>query len=225
MRGAAQRFKLATIVVIASGTFFWTACLQPLIARAQIPPLFPGPTPPGTSIIPALSVSERYDCNVWFAPAQFLPPGTQLWDFVTTVQGSVKALHKDKNVEASLTAGVDGNAYAYNTGLNYISTRADLYANLNGWAEHFARGAQLRIYDYFRYTPPSPGFFNGGKAGTEDPFLRGIQNFRANTFSNTFNTDGFYPVFRDLGVQGRYAFYHERVGSPISTTARSHSVL
>ncbi len=196
-----------------------TVSLQPLIARAQMTTTIPGPTPPGTSIIPALSVSERYDSNVWFAPAQFLPPGTQLWDFVTTVQGSVRALHKDKNVEASLVGGVDGNAYAYNKGLNYISTRVDAYANLNGWAEHFARGAQLRIYDYFRYTPTSPGFLNGGKSGTEDPFLRGIQYFRANTFSNTLNTDGFLPVFRDIGVQGGYSFSVYRVGSPINTTA------
>ena len=112
--GSSQRFNFAIIASDCVDTLFWTVSLQPLIARAQMTTTIPGPTPPGTSIIPALSVSERYDSNIWFAPAQLLPPGTQLWDFVTTVQGSVKALHKDKNVEASLAGGVDGNAYAYN---------------------------------------------------------------------------------------------------------------
>ena len=98
-------------------------------------------------------------------------------------------LHKDKNVEVSLIGGVDVNTYAYNTGLNYLSTRVDFYSTLNGWAERLAKGAQLRVYDFFRYTPTSPGFLSGGKVGTEDPFLRGIQSFRANTFTNTLNSE------------------------------------
>jgi hypothetical protein len=76
----------------------------------------------------------------------------------------------------------------------------------------------LRVYDYFRYTPTSPGFLQGGKAGTEDPFLRGIQSFRANTFSNTANAEGVYPVYRGLGVQGKYAFSLYRVGSILAAT-------
>jgi hypothetical protein len=195
--------------------FFGAMCVKPMVAQAQII----SAAPPGTSIVPALSVSERYDSNIWFAPLSLLPPGTQLWDFATTVAAGVKVAHKDKNTEVSFTGGVDGNAYVYNTALNYISTRADLYANLNGLAEQVVKGAKLRAYDYFRYTPTSPGFLQGGKADTGDPFLRGIQSFRANTFSNTFNTDGQVPVFRDLSIQGGYSFSTYRVGSPINTTA------
>ncbi len=189
--------------------------MRPIVSHAQT---F-GPTPPGTSIIPGISVSERYDTNIYAAPPQLLPPGTQLNDFATTLQGSLKLLHKDKNVDASLLGAVDGNAYVYNSGLNYVSTRVDAFADLNGWAEHLARGARLRVYDYFRYTPLSPGFLTGGKSGTEDPFLRGIQSFRANTFSNSLTTEGDYPVFRDLGVEGKYSFSVYRVGSIYSTTS------
>jgi hypothetical protein len=210
-----RQFKCATIYAIAFVILFAAIGLTPLASEAQII----SAAPPGTSIVPALSISERYDSNIWFAPSSFLPPGTQLWDFATTVQAAVKVAHRDKNTEVSFTGGVDGNAYVYNTGLNYISTRADLYANLNGWAEQLVKGSRLRVYDYFRYTPTSPGFLQGGKADTADPFLRGIQSFRANTFSNTFNTDGFVPVFRDLGVQGGYSFSIYRVGTPINTTA------
>jgi opacity protein-like surface antigen len=210
-----RRFKCAIVHAIASATLLGAMCIKLEVVHAQTM----SAAPPGTSIVPALSVSERYDSNIWFAPSSLLPAGTQLWDFATTVQGGAKVTHKDRNTEVSLLAGVDYNAYVYNTGLNYLSTRADLYANLNGWAEQLVKGATLRLYDYFRYTPTSPGFLTGGKADTADPFLRGIQSFRANTFSNTLNTDGFVPVFRDLGVQGGYAFSMYRVGSPINTSA------
>src|SRR5215467_11304816 len=219
--GRSGRFISAIIVGIVWGPLFWTVTFQPLTAQAQYsqPQFQSGPTPPGTSIIPGLSVAERYDTNIYLAPASLLPPGTQLNDFVTTAQGSLKALHKDKNVEASLMGGVDGNLYATNTGLNYISTRVDMYADLSGWAQHFAKRAQLRVYDYFRYTPTSPGFLQGGKSGTEDPFLRGIQSFRANTYSNTASVDGVYPVYRDLGVQAGYSYSLYRVGSILAATS------
>lgn len=211
----------AIIVGVVWGSLFWTVTFPPLTAQAQYsqPQFQSGPTPPGTSIIPGLSVAERYDTNIYLAPPSLLPPGTQLHDFVTTAQGSLKALHKDKNVEASLMGGVDGNVYAHTTELNYISTRVDTNVDLTGWAQHFAKRAQLRVYDYFRYTPTSPGFLQGGKSGTEDPFQRGIQGFRANTYSNTANVDGVYPVYRDLGVQAGYSFSLYRVGSILAATS------
>jgi opacity protein-like surface antigen len=95
----------------------------------------------------------------------------------------------------------------------------DAFADLNGWADHLVKGAKLQIYDYFRYTPLGAGFLTGGKAGTEDPFLRGIQSFRANTYSNTINTRGFYPVFRDVGIEANYAFSLYRVGSILAATS------
>jgi hypothetical protein len=211
----------AIIVGVVWGSLFWTVTFQPLTAQAQYsqPQFVSGPTPPGTSIIPGLSVAERYDTNIYLAPPSLLPPGTQLHDFVTTAQGSLKALHKDKNVEASLMGGVDGNVYAHTTELNYISTRVDTNIDLTGWAQHFAKRAQLRVYDYFRYTPTSPGFLQGGKSGTEDPFQRGIQGFRANTYSNTANVDGVLPVYRDVGVQAGYSYSLYRVGSILAATS------
>lgn len=61
----------------------------------------------------------------------------------------------------------------------------------------FAEGAKLLIAEGFRYTPEQPSFFTGTKAQTlDDPFLRGIQGFRANTFSNTTSANGELPIFR-----------------------------
>ncbi len=167
-----------------------------------------------TKVIPSVTLSERYDSNVFFAPPEFLPPGQRRSDFVSTVAGGLQVLHKSRSIEASLTGGADANAYAYNSSLNYFSTTADAYAKLDGLVGQFAEGAHLLISERFRYTPEQPSFLTGAKGqAIDDPFLRGIQGFRANTFSNTTAVNAEYPVFRGLGVQGSYSFSLYRVGS------------
>jgi opacity protein-like surface antigen len=173
-----------------------------------------------TRLIPSLTVAERYDTNIWFAPAEFLPPGTRLDDFATTLGGGLQALYKERDIEASLLAGADFNAYVYNSGLNYLNTRLEGSAQLNGWVQQFIKGSQLRVAESFRYTPESPGFINGVKGGVvDDPFLRGIQQFRANTFSNTTLVNGSIPVFRDLAFDAGYSFSLYRVGSVLAPGA------
>jgi opacity protein-like surface antigen len=177
-----------------------------------------------TYIIPSLTVSERYDTNIWFAPAEFLPPGTRLDDFATTLGGGIQALYKERDLEASLTAGGDFNAYVYNPGINYFNTRLDGYARLDSWIQQLIKGSQLRVADTFRYTPESPGFATGVKGGVvDDPFLRGIQQFRANTFSNTGSINGTFPIFRDLVADAGYTFSLYRLGSLLAQGATGAS--
>ncbi len=172
-----------------------------------------------TKIIPSATLSERYDTNVFFAPPEFLPPGQRRSDFVSTIAGGMQVIHKTRDVEASFLGGADGNAYAYNTGLNYFSTNAEAYANLDGWVGQLTEGAHLLVSDRFRYTPEQPSFLTGTKAQAfEDPFLRGIQGFRANTFSNTAAVNGEYPLFRGVGLQGSYSFSTYRIGSILVLT-------
>jgi hypothetical protein len=167
-----------------------------------------------TLFIPSVAVSEKYDTNIWMAPAEFLPPGTRLDDFATTLAGGVQTLYKERGIEASLNLYGDFNAYVYNPGLNYFTTRVDGYAQLDGWIQRLVKRAQLRVADSFRYTPETPGFATGVKGGVvEDPFLRGLQSFRANTYSNTASVNGTVPIFRDLSFDGRYSFSIFRVGS------------
>jgi opacity protein-like surface antigen len=128
-------------------------------------------------------------------------------------------LHKSRDLEASLTGGADLNAYAYTKGLNFLTTRLDGYAILDSWVDQLAKGAQLRVDERFRYTPESPGFLTGAQGSAAgDPFLRGIQGFRANTYTNTVRADGSYPVVRGLALQGRYSFSIYRVGSVLTAT-------
>jgi hypothetical protein len=173
-----------------------------------------------TEFIPFVSVSERYDTNIWFSPAEFLPPGTRLDDFATTLAGGIQTLYKERGIEASLNAGGDFNAYVYNPGLNYFSATAQGYAQLNSWIQRLVKGARLRVAESFRYTPESPGFLTGVKGGVvDDPFLRGIQAFRANTFSNTASVNGTVPVFRDLALDAGYSWSIYRVGSILAAGA------
>jgi opacity protein-like surface antigen len=189
-------------------------------ASALVGGLYPSVVQAETRLIPSLTVAERYDTNIWFAPAEFLPPGTRLDDFATTLAGGLQALYKERDIEASLLAGGDFNAFAYNPGLNYFNTRLEASAQLNGWVQQLVKGSQLRVADSFRYTPESPGFATGVKGGVvDDPFLRGIQQFRANTFSNTASANGSIPVFRDLAFDAGYSFSLYRVGSILAAGA------
>ncbi len=198
----------------------WLAAVILVVLGTGVGTLTSVPAQADTKVIPTAVLSERYDTNVFYAPPELLPPGQRRSDFVSTLAGGVQLLHKSRAVEASLTAGGDANAYAYNTGLNYLSTTADAYARLDGWVGQFAEGAKLLIAERFRYTPEQPSFFTGTKAQTlDDPFLRGIQGFRANTFSNTTSANGELPIFRGLALQGSYSFSMYRVGSIVALTS------
>jgi opacity protein-like surface antigen len=86
------------------------------------------------------------------------------------------------------------------------------------------KGSQLRIAESFRYTPESPGFISGVKGNVvDDPFLRGIQGFRANTFSNTTSANGSVPIYRDLAFDAGYSFSLYRVGSILAAGATGAS--
>jgi hypothetical protein len=186
--------------------------LAPIIVQAE------------TTFIPSLKFSEYYDTNIWFSPAEFLPPGTRLDDFATSLGGRVEMLYKEREIEASLAGGADFNTYVYNKELNYINTRVEGTVKLDSWLQPLAKGAQLRLADKFRYTPESPAFYTGVKPGVvEDPFLRGIQSFRANTYANTGSVNVLFPLFRDLAVDGKYTNSLIRVGSILAASGTGAS--
>lgn len=200
-----QRHGFAIVTVLVWGTLLGAGTLQPVFVHAD------------TNVIPIGTAAQRYDTNIYFAPPTRLPPGTKTNDFVSTVGGGVQVLHKSREVEANITAAADLNAYVYNPSFNFFTTRLEGQAILDGWVDQLARGAKLRVEERFRYTPESPGFFKGSPGG-DDPFLRGVQGFRANTFSNTVLADGSYPVARDLSLQAKYSFSTFRVGRILAAT-------
>ena len=172
-----------------------------------------------TKITSSVSASERYDTNVFFAPAQFLPPGRQRSDFVSSVASEVEVLNKTRQTYTSLKAGVSGNAFVTNRDLNFISTNFYGFSNLDHWISQFLPGAKLQVADTFRYTPEPPPFFTGVKPQlTADPFSRGLVTFRANTFVNNATVQGQYPLSRTVSLLGDYSYSIFRFGSIFVTT-------
>ena len=133
----------------------------------------PSPVYGDTKIIPTAALSERYDTNVYLAPPELLAPGTRLSDFVTSVAGGVQLLHKSRDVEASLTGGVNLNFYVYNPDLNFLGTSADANAKLDGWVSRLAEGAKLQVSDRFQYTPEPPSFITARQTPAETIPLAG----------------------------------------------------
>ena len=209
---ASQKCGFAILAMCVLGIPIAIGALAPVIVYAE------------TTFIPSLKFSEYYDTNIWFSPAQFLPPGTRLDDFATSLGGRVAMLYKEREIEVNLAGGADFNTYAYNKGLNYINTRVEGTVKLDSWLQPLAKGAQLRLADMFRYTPESPAFLTGVKPGVvEDPFLRGIQSFRANTYANTGSVNVLFPVFRDLSLNGKYSNSLIKVGSILAATGTGAS--
>lgn len=168
-----------------------------------------------TTVIPSAHVSGYYDTNIWSRPAGFLPAGTHLNDYVTTVGGTVELLHETRDIDAKFKVGGDFNAYVQNTGLNYFNTRVNGTIGLDRWVDQYIRGAKLRVTENFRYTPQSPGFLTGVRQsiGQDNTFFTGIQAFRSNTYVNTTAVTGSYPISTDLALEGGYTFGLRRFGT------------
>jgi hypothetical protein len=166
-----------------------------------------------THYIPALNISERYDSNVWYAPKEFIPPEKQEWDLVTTLSAGLKVLNKSRVGDTEVQAWVNGNVYAYNTNLSYASTYLNATSDVTNWVHELLPGARLRLSDVFQYTPEPPAFLTGGKISETDVFARGIQSYRANTFSNNVTADADYSISRSVGLKSLYTYSIRRVGS------------
>ena len=107
---------------------------------------------PQTNFIPSLTLSERYDSNVYFVG------GGNLEDYVTTVSPQLRVVHKRQLVEATVGGGVTAEAYAKNPGLNYVGANGLVNLNLDGAMSEMVRGLGLQISDTFYYSPQLPSF-------------------------------------------------------------------
>jgi len=195
-----QQHRFAIVALLVWGTLDGAGILKPALVHAD------------TVIIPSAAMSERYDSNIFRTPRSRQRAGTTAEDFISTVGGGVQVLHKSREVDARITAGADANVFVNNPGLNFFTTRLEGTANLDGWVSQFVREAKLRVSENFQYTPETPGFVTGVGGEVQDPFLRGIQGFRANTFSNTTSVEGSYRLDKTLSLEGRYFFATRRVG-------------
>lgn len=165
-----------------------------------------------TTYIPAVNLSERYDSNVFYAPKEFVPQGKQQWDLVSTLETRLDVLNKSRAGDTLLNVGVNGNAFAYNTYLAYVSTFVNASTDVSNYIREFVPGLTLRVSDLFLYTPQPPAFVTG-KIAEGDVFARGVQGYRANTFINTLSTDAGYAISRSWSVQALYSYSIRRTGT------------
>ncbi len=165
-------------------------------------------------IIPSVTVSERYDSNVFNAASQFVPAGVKQWDFVTSVTPTLLVTFPERQAKTELRASASGNTMVNNPELSFITTDVTLGSNLNGLVGEFIPGAKLSVSDYFQFTPEPPGFLTGVKAGTvPDLYARGLQVARANTIQNSARATGQVPLSRAVNLTGEYIYSFFKIGT------------
>ncbi len=178
-----------------------------------------------TTVIPSVSLSERYDSNVFRTTRSGVPPGRQHWDFVTSAAAIVDVEDKSRLTDSLLRVGVNGNAYANNTDLAFVSGSLFASSDMTRGVSEFVRGLRLRISDSFRYTPETPAFLTGGHpADTADLYTRGIQGFRANTYSNILSAYSDYSLSRSFSLSTNYSYSIFRTGRIDASVAGSNPV-
>ena len=166
-----------------------------------------------TTFIPSVSLSERYDSNVFRTTRSAYGPGVQPWDYVTTVSATVDVVDKSRLADSLLRAGVNGNAFVYNSDLAFVSTNVFAASDMTRGVSELVRGLRLRISDSFLYTPEMPAFLYGGHPDdTADTYSGGIQGSRANTYRNILSANSDYSLSRSFSLTTNYSFSMFRRG-------------
>src|SRR5262249_49748801 len=113
-----------------------------------------------TIIVPALSVSEAYDSNVFFTPKSQLGPGQTANDFYTTVTPQINVSHGDQFIRGSLAAAALVTRYVNNPSLDYTGINLAGNLDLRGWANSKVspRITSFTVTGTYQYTPTRSGF-------------------------------------------------------------------
>ncbi len=169
-----------------------------------------------TEIIPSVSVSERYDSNVFFTSAK-----TDASDYVTTISPMVNIRRETRLIDLTGSLQVAGNFYVKNPSLNYASVMVNMNASLDSLVARFAKRTKLSVNEFLTYTPQPPAFYappaSGAGAGGPENFARGIQAVRANSFINVFGMNGSYVVDPNINILGNIRHQYMRFGSAFAT--------
>lgn len=146
-----------------------------------------------TRLSPSVSVSERYDSNVFFGA---LGPGQIQEDFVTTVSPQVTVTNRNSLFDAVVSGGATSEVYVNNPGLNYVGFNASLNAVLDRAVQQVIKGSKLSITEAFRFTPQLPAFFAPTDTGNALPpeLVRGFQAARANSYTITHGATAGYAI-------------------------------
>ncbi|MER3424597.1 MAG: hypothetical protein C4293_16635 [Nitrospiraceae bacterium] len=162
-----------------------------------------------TRVIPALTVTERYDTNVFF-----IPGGLPLEDYVTTVTPQVRVEHNGRLLSGDAQLTVVGEAYVKNPGLNYIAPTGSFNANLDELIGQYNKRIKLSVSDFLTVTPRPPAFF-APETGSVLPadFIRGIQAVRTNSVINIGVINAGYILSPTASLVGAYQHQYMHFGT------------
>lgn len=146
-RQGAGAFLLTFLIVL------WILCT---LASAQ------------TIIIPSLTVSERYDSNIFNTPKSLLKPDSKPEDFVTRVAPQINLAYRGSMISGSLFGTGLVTKYLHNSSRDFIGWNSGGRLNLTKAAHQLSqRITTLTVRGLYRSTPSTTGFgVAGGGLGT-----------------------------------------------------------
>jgi hypothetical protein len=156
-----------------------------------------------TLIIPSLSVSERYDSNVFYTPKALLGPDQKPEDFITTVIPQLSMAHANSLMRGRLSVGGLVSKFLNNPSLDYTGYNAAGQLDLRNAANKVSqRITSLIVRGTYQYTESPSGFAPTTQGGLGTGF--------GSTTSGTVLHAGIVtdrtPTHRyNLGLAGGYA--------------------
>ena len=172
-----------------------------------------------TRFIPALSVTEAYDTNVFF-----ITSGAHLQDYVTTFTPQIRGEHKSRFLDGAGQISFPASLYVRNPGLNYVSVSTSVNVGLDQLTGLVDKRWKLSVNDFVTYTPQPPAFFSptpalaGTTASATDlsapaNFIRGMQAVRANSLINVAGINSQYVFTPVTSLTGSIQHQYMRFGT------------
>lgn len=183
----------------------------------------------GLQVIPAVSISGRYDSNVFFQPAI---AGVRRDDYATAVSPQVLVRDNGRYVSTLMSLGATAEQFVVNPELSYIGFNGALNLSFDNIVRRWNEGASLYVRNFSNYSPTPPAFLGGGSSASSpittqeetsqltanDTFARGIQLQRVNTFSNQSTIGGLYPVSNTTSLISSYTYAFINFGRQFQST-------
>lgn len=153
-----------------------------------------------TIIIPALSVSERYDSNIFNAPKSLLSPDSKPEDFITIVTPQINIAHKNSLISGRLFGTGLATRYLHNPSRDFTGWNSGGQLNLTDAAHQVSqRITSLSVRGTYQSTPSTTGFgAAGGGLGT------GFGSTSGGVLDSGLVTNRASRQIYTLGVEGRY---------------------
>jgi opacity protein-like surface antigen len=159
----------------------------------------------GFHVVPMITVGQRYDSNVFFAPKELLTPGLDKDDFVTTVTPQIRGIFAGDLVSVNSRVGAAGQYFAKNTELSNVGANAGMIVDASKLVSQFWPGTRFTVADSYVFTPEPPAFLTGNLDLEElNPLIRGFQASRVSSQINSVSVGVGVPLSLTVDLMGRY---------------------